>query len=112
MGKKCRRRSKQTPSSSFKKALKKLNSVRSHSKKCALLRNSSDYFLRDLALFTHQCLPRIEPLISRKATKDIKRFCNPNTSFKSRRQMVEQKGGGFLDFLKNIASSIWRTIAG
>ena len=106
------RRSKQTPSSSFKKALKKLRSVRSHSKQCKLLRNSSDEFLRDLALFTHKCLPGIQPLISKTATKQIKHFCNPNTSVQSRRRMVEQKGGGFLDFLKNVALTIWHNVIG
>ena len=111
MGKMCRR-SKQTPSSGFKKALKKLKSIRSHSKQCKLLRNSSDEFLRDLALFTHKCLPGIQPLISKTANKQIKHFCNPNTSFKSRRRMVEQKGGGFLDFLKSVAMNVWHNVFG
>lgn len=112
MGKVFRRRSKQTPSSSFKKALKKLNSIQSHAKKCALLRKSSDEFLRDLALFTHKCFPSIQPLISRKASNDLKRFCSPNTNLKSRRLMVEQKGGGFLSFLKNVALTLWHNIMG
>lgn len=112
MGKTRSRRSKRTPSSNFKKALKKLNSMQSHVKQCALLRNSSDEFLRDLALFTHKCFPSIQPLISRKAKQDLKRFCNPNTNLKSRRHMMEQKGGGFLSFLKNVALTLWHNIMG
>lgn len=100
---------KSTPSS-FRNALKKLNSVRSHHKQCQMLRNSSDKFLRDFALATHRCIPTIEPLISRKALREIKRFASPNISMQSRRRMVEQKGGSFLSFLKNLGRSIWHTL--
>ena len=96
-------RSKQTPSSAFKKALKKINSARSNSQKCKLLRNSSDHFLRDMALFTHKCLPEIKPLLTQPAIRQLKRFSSPNTISKIRRKMIEQKGGGFLNFIKNVA---------
>ena len=106
------KRSKLKLSSSFKKALKKLNSTHSHSKACKMLRNSSDYFLRDLAMATQKCLPGIEPLISKKAKKDLKRFSSSKTSLKSRRRMVDQRGGGFLDFLMNVASNVWHALTG
>ena len=103
---------RKTPSSAFKKALKKLKGVRSNHKKNELIKNSSDAFIRDLASAMRTYQPGFDSFISRKAAGQVKRFSNPRTSMTSRRRMISQRGGIFLDLLNSIVSSVGHTLFG
>ena len=76
------------PSSQFKKALRKLNRIHSNQRKCKLIQNSSDDFLRDLALTIHKCLPIYKPLLNSTSIKSIRKFSNPRGSDTSRREEI------------------------
>ena len=94
------------PSSQFKKAFRKLNRIHDNKKKCKLIQNSSDDFIRDLAFAIHKCLPIYKPLLNAGSLNSIKKFSNPRSSDKKRRNLIQRGGGGFLSMLNDIGNSI------
>ena len=98
------------PSSQFKKALRKLNSMRNNKVKCKLIQNSSDDFIRDLAFAIHKCLPIYKPLLSTDSLNSIRKFSNPRSSDMKRRNLVQRGGGGFLNMLNDIGNSIYNVL--
>jgi len=98
------------PSSQFKKALRKLNKIHNNRRKCELIQNSSDDFIRDLAFTIHKCLPIYKPLLNPRSIKNIRKFSNPRGSDKVRRNMIQHGGGGFMDMLNDISNSISKVL--
>lgn len=98
------------PSSQFKKALRKLKQCKSDKQKCNLLVNSSDEFIRDLALTINKCLPIYKPMLSGSYLNKVKTFSNPRGSNSRRRKMIQHGGGQFINMLKDLGESVHNII--
>ena len=98
------------PSSQFKNALRKLKQCKSNKQKCNLIMNSSDEFIRDLALTINKCLPIYKPMLSGSYLNKVKSFANPRGSSSRRRKMIQHGGGQFINMLKDLGESVHNII--
>lgn len=99
-------------SSQFKRALRKLNGCKTDKQKCDLIKNSSDAFIRDLACAIHKCLPIYKPILNSESLNSIRKFSNPKSGDKKRRNLIQHGGGGFVSMLKDIGHSISNVLSG
>lgn len=98
------------PASLFKKALIKLKKCKGEKSQCSLIKNSSDEFVRDLALVIHKCLPIYKPLLNGASFNTIKSFSNPSRSNTHRRKMIQHGGGKFVNMLNDFQKSVGNLI--
>ena len=93
------------PSSQFENALRRLQRCKSSKKKCDLIKNCSDEFIRDLEIVIHRCLPIYNPLSGTYLNK-VKMFSNSKVSNSRRRKMMQHGSGTFLGMLKDFGESM------